>query len=1162
MLKSRSFFSGLLVSALTLALSFAGAVFSTSPASAVGNPTFSIGALAAPEAGPTALFPNFSLSLNGATITGFRVTNLTYASSGSQKDRFSISLNSGNMGNSVSTSSGNDYLQVTAPNASEAQWQVAIRQLMFDAGSADVLREFEFMLLASPNIVATTSLNFDLVAPSVSSISAINANGTFVAGNQVQYRVRFSEALAVTGTPTLSLAMSAGPRLADCALSTTTNTDLICTYTVQQGDTAADLEHSSTSALSLSAATIKDLGGNNALVTLPEALSQNSSLVIEGNLNVVTLSANPSTSTDGNLVFALTSSLPVDCSTISTVNGVDFNFTKITAINSITAAGDNLTCTITATSSVQAGQFGQSGVAKALTFSINDLQATPIATTALTVSGANVSVNIAAASGQGVVSRVAVNGTAQSSFIKTPPAAVFGTLSEAAKAALKTHNVLAVVDNLPGAEIQGDFSLASGRVDAMKVEQVVAGDRVSLGVKVDTGIVATHQVAAFFKATADATWTFLGRRDFDSTGVAASDSMVFAKRGTYVVRLIVVAKNATFLEASTGSISFRRAALSDSSLPAGVQSLEVTIEVTGIEPAVVEAALPPVEQVIPPVEPVPPVTPPVDPVVPPTTPVEPVAPVVPPVVPPVEPVAPPVEPVAPVNPVVPPAEPAAPEVAPPAAAPAPVEPAPEAAPAPAEPVAIPDDSAAPVPFDPLGSPEAIAAVTKTTATALVIVAAAAAAAAAAAGAAGGSSSSSSSNSETSAEGATESEGDIAELEIAQDNFTIETTKWGDGLAWFAIPGITLLDRLSHNLSLKFARFSPLAAKLVNDGAYLRAIVGSPVVLASIAAAVLGAISALGNNGQMLTPAWQALLVIAVLGIFDAAAGFTGASVFIAVSVISALVQGTAIGIGDVRLMFGIMVLAIGPAMLITAFRTLRKHPANDFKSWWERLTDLAVSPFMAGWSTFAMVSVMPALAGLTLNVANHVNEFALAVAAAALIRVGIEEVAARYYPARLNRINPDFLPEPSVLQRSISLALKFAIWIILGGALIGETWQLWVGAALFLLPTIIGWFQERFPNSPVLWRILPSGVPGLALTLIVATITSGLVNAAVGTVPALASWSFVFLPLPLLVLSLLGMVGRHGSTDEELKPAQRNVWIYRIGGVLMLLGTLRLAGIV
>ena len=313
----------------------------------------------------------------------------------------------------------------------------------------------------------------------------------------------------------------------------------------------------------------------------------------------------------------------------------------------------------------------------------------------------------------------------------------------------------------------------------------------------------------------------------------------------------------------------------------------------------------------------------------------------------------------------------------------------------------------------------------------------------------------------------------------------------------------------------------------------------------------------------MTPPWALLLTIAVLGIFDASAGFAAATTFIVGSMITVAVQtGNFVSLSQLRTLMGVMVIAIGPALLTTAFRTLRKHPAFDFNAWWERITDLAIAPFMAGWSVAAMVSVLPALAGTTLPVANHVNDFAFFIAIAALVRTGLEEFTARYFPARLNTINPDEIPEPLMAQKILGLAVKYAIWIFVSGALIGSGWQIWVGSALFLFPTLLGWFSEKFPNVPVLWRILPGGVPGLALSLVVATLTTSLVGAWLGATPALAEWSFVILPLPLLVLSLLGLFGRHGQTPDEEKPAKRNKWIYRIGGLVMLFVTLKLAGVI
>jgi hypothetical protein len=217
---------------------------------------------------------------------------------------------------------------------------------------------------------------------------------------------------------------------------------------------------------------------------------------------------------------------------------------------------------------------------------------------------------------------------------------------------------------------------------------------------------------------------------------------------------------------------------------------------------------------------------------------------------------------------------------------------------------------------------------------------------------------------------------------------------------------------------------------------------------------------------------------------------------------------------------------------------------------------------MAGWSVSAMVTGLPALAGLTLDVANHVQDFAIFIAAAIFVRVALEEFAARAFPWRLNRINPDVIPEPPVLQRGIVLLFKYVLWVFAGAALLGPSWQVWVGSALFVFPTVIGWFQDRFPNLPTLWKLLPSGLPGLALTLFVSSATTAIVGAIVGASPELGAWSFMIMPLPLLVLSLLGMFGRYGNTEDDEKPIKNYKWIYRIGGLIMLVITLKLAGVI
>jgi hypothetical protein len=51
-----------------------------------------------------------------------------------------------------------------------------------------------------------------------------------------------------------------------------------------------------------------------------------------------------------------------------------------------------------------------------------------------------------------------------------------------------------------------------------------------------------------------------------------------------------------------------------------------------------------------------------------------------------------------------------------------------------------------------------------------------------------------------------------------------------------------------------------------------------------------------------------------------------------------------------------------------------------------------------------------------------------------------------------------------------------------------------------------------------------------------------------------------------LILTALGWFGRHGAIDadgnEEERPGKRNKWVYRIGGIVIFIVTLRLAGVI
>jgi hypothetical protein len=375
--------------------------------------------------------------------------------------------------------------------------------------------------------------------------------------------------------------------------------------------------------------------------------------------------------------------------------------------------------------------------------------------------------------------------------------------------------------------------------------------------------------------------------------------------------------------------------------------------------------------------------------------------------------------------------------------------------------------------------------------------------------------------------------------------------------------MTALDKISVALTLFLARFSPILSKIVVDGAYLRAAIGTFAGIPSVAAVVLAVSSIKASGEHILTPAWPVLLAIVIIGVFDAFAGLLGTAAYVIGSIMAHLAAGETLGVGDSRLLLGVIVVGFGPTLLANQFRQFRRVPENHGDYRWERLVDLFVIPFFGGWTAASMIATMPALAGLTLAVANHVGDFALAVAASLVFRVILEEITARWVPNRLNRLHPTSVPRTYPGHRYVALLMRITIFIYVTAALLGNQWQVWVGSILFALPNVLGWFKEKFPNFPAIWRVIPTGIPGLALVLLVAQITSNTVSSWFEGSPESALYAFAILPIPLLLLIIVGLFGREGEPDE-IRLVKRPTFkrIYRAGGVVMLLITMRLAGVI
>jgi hypothetical protein len=345
------------------------------------------------------------------------------------------------------------------------------------------------------------------------------------------------------------------------------------------------------------------------------------------------------------------------------------------------------------------------------------------------------------------------------------------------------------------------------------------------------------------------------------------------------------------------------------------------------------------------------------------------------------------------------------------------------------------------------------------------------------------------------------------------------------------------------------RVSPLLSRIVSDAAPLRAFTGNLSFLLPLTTLLLG-IFAASSVGGLAEPAAAAfLLPLMVIGVFDALAGLVGALSFTVVVAVS----GGLVNASSVRSVIGVGLVIAGPGIIASSFRDIRRKRAIGSAAAWERLTDLVVVPLIGAWTTIAIISALPDLGGLDFPIADQARLFGLVALVALVAKVLIEEAAARWVPARMSALSATNPAEPGTTQQVISALVRTSAFLFIAAAFVGNVWQLWVAALLFMLPGLLALIAHVFPNSPRLWQILPEGIPLFAVMLVIGLIVTSAVKSVQGDSPEFAQMSFLWMAVPGFLLALLGLTAREpreGDVRWYMRPAMTNV--YRVGGIVVL----------
>jgi hypothetical protein len=393
---------------------------------------------------------------------------------------------------------------------------------------------------------------------------------------------------------------------------------------------------------------------------------------------------------------------------------------------------------------------------------------------------------------------------------------------------------------------------------------------------------------------------------------------------------------------------------------------------------------------------------------------------------------------------------------------------------------------------------------------------------------------------------------LSSAKVKHLKFRHEATARGDRSVTWISPMVDSFDALSLAMPTWLNRYSPLAARLSNDAAYARAMIGTRALILPVLGLVAGTLAGLNVHGTALPPAFWLLVVIVVIATLDASAGFFAAGAFTIIVVLAGGIYGAA----ALRTLLAVDVIFFAGTLAASASRPLRRKPASAPDEWYDRAADFVVGALIGMWAISKMVNALSAIAGVSLPIASRGDTLALIFGAAMLTRYVLESSAAHWYPARLAAVAPPKLGFPSPIQQVLSAVLKTVIYVFFACAYIGWAWELYVGAVLFFVPSVIAAYQYKLPNLGGAVRWMPAGVIKVVLMLVVGKACASLLYDHVSSKAAFVDLGFVLLGLPSLLLGLFGFFAREGETFSLN-------WTYRFGGAgVVAFGILVAQGIV
>ena len=388
--------------------------------------------------------------------------------------------------------------------------------------------------------------------------------------------------------------------------------------------------------------------------------------------------------------------------------------------------------------------------------------------------------------------------------------------------------------------------------------------------------------------------------------------------------------------------------------------------------------------------------------------------------------------------------------------------------------------------------------------------------------------------------------DLGGADAAIHAFRKGKKSWGDRRWYINTNVMTSLDDLPKNMAKAFDKFSFLLARIAVDARYLRAIFGNLSWLTVPTSIYFAYVGARSIHNHALPFDWNLTLILILIGVFDAFAGFCAAFIYLDF----VFASGNLNSQESIFFALGYSLLFFAPSLLASKFRPLHRS-IKDFPRFWERATDYVLGTLLTGWAASKLVAALPGLIGHELTIAKHANECGLIVGAALLARLLLEEIAWYLFSYRTTKLGVELKPR-GIVQKLRAITFKVLIMILLALPYIGWNIYLATGVAIFLLPQLLGLIDSHLPSWSWLAQISPRGVfKAVLLGIIGIIVGSQIVNVHPDfSAKELLLYSFVIMPIPAFVYGIFDALS--GDPIIDIKDHKYR-YIYRISGILVLI---------